>query len=33
MCKTSGEFIDHLFLHCMVATELWSTSLHLFGMV
>jgi hypothetical protein len=22
MCKTSGESIDHLFLHCMVATEL-----------
>jgi hypothetical protein len=31
MCKTSGESIDHLFLHCMVATELWSTILQLFG--
>jgi hypothetical protein len=27
MCKTCGESIDHLFLHCMVATELWSTIL------
>jgi len=33
MCKTSREPIDHLFLHCMVATELWSTILHLFGVV
>jgi len=31
MCKTSGESIDHLFLHCMVATELWRTILQLFG--
>jgi len=33
MCKTSGESIDHLFLHCMVATKLWSTILQLFGVV
>jgi len=31
MCKTAGESIDHLFLHCMVATKLWRTILHLFG--
>jgi hypothetical protein len=31
MCKTAGESIDHLFLHCMVATELWRTILQLFG--
>jgi hypothetical protein len=30
MCKTSGESIDHLFLHCMVATELWSMILQFF---
>jgi hypothetical protein len=33
MCKTSGESIDHLFLHCKVVTELWSTLLQLFGCV
>jgi hypothetical protein len=33
MCKTSEESIDHLFLHCMVATELWSMILQLFGVV
>jgi hypothetical protein len=31
MCKSSGESIDHLFLHCMVATELWRTILQMFG--
>jgi hypothetical protein len=31
MCKTAGESIDHLFLHCMVATELWRALLQLFG--
>jgi hypothetical protein len=30
MCKSSGESIDHLFLHCMVATELWRTILQMF---
>jgi hypothetical protein len=33
MCKICGESIDHLFVHCMVATELWSTILQLFGVV
>jgi len=33
MCKTSGESIDNLFLHCMVATEWWSTILRMFGVV
>jgi hypothetical protein len=33
MCKTCDEFINHLFLHCMVATELWNTILQLFGVV
>lgn len=30
-CKTCGESIDHLFLYCKVATELWSALLQLFG--
>uniref|UniRef100_A0A2N9I8R0 Reverse transcriptase zinc-binding domain-containing protein n=1 Tax=Fagus sylvatica TaxID=28930 RepID=A0A2N9I8R0_FAGSY len=29
MCKRSGESVDHLFLHCSVAMELWSL---VFGM-
>jgi len=33
MCKASGESIDHLFMHCMVARELWSMILQLFGVV
>jgi hypothetical protein len=33
MCKASGESIDYLFMHCMVATELWSMILQLFGVV
>jgi hypothetical protein len=33
MCKICGESIDHLFLHCMVTTELWSIILQLFGVV
>jgi hypothetical protein len=32
MCKNSGESIDHLFLHFMVAIELWRTILQMFGM-
>jgi hypothetical protein len=32
-CKTCGESIDHLFLHCIVATELWSMLLQLFNSV
>jgi hypothetical protein len=31
MCKTCGEFIDHLFLHCEVAIDMWSAFLQLFG--
>jgi hypothetical protein len=31
--KNCGESIDHLFLHCRVATELWSMILQLFGVV
>jgi hypothetical protein len=31
MCKTCGESFYHLFLHCMVATKLWSMILQLFG--
>jgi hypothetical protein len=31
MCKHGGESIDHLFLHCEVATKIWSALLQLFG--
>ena len=31
MCKQCGESIDHLFLHCEAATEIWSAFLQLFG--
>jgi hypothetical protein len=31
MCKKCGESIDYIFLHCEVATELWSAFLQLFG--
>jgi hypothetical protein len=33
LCKASRESIDHLFMHYMVATELWSMILQLFGVV
>jgi len=33
MCKSCGESIDNLFLHCMVATKLWNTILQMFGVV
>ena len=33
MCKVDGESIDHLFLHCPVAKELWDTVLSLFGVL
>ena len=31
MCKCSGESVDHLFLHCPVAMDLWSMVFGLFG--
>ena len=31
MCKSKGESVDHLFLHCPVAMDLWSMVLGLFG--
>ena len=31
MCKYNGESVDHLFLHCLVAMDLWSMVLGLFG--
>ena len=31
MCKRNGESIDHLFLHCSLASDLWSMVLGLFG--
>jgi hypothetical protein len=31
LCKTSGESIDHLFIHCEVASELWTVFFQLFG--
>ena len=31
MCKCNGESIDHLFLHCPVAMDLWPMVLGLFG--
>ena len=27
MCKCNGELVDHLFLHCPVAMDLWSAYL------
>ena len=32
MCKVDGESVDHLFLHCALARELWTTVFSLFGM-
>ena len=31
MCKQSGESVDHLFLHFLVATDLWSLVFGMFG--
>ena len=31
MCKCNSETIDHLFLHCLVAIELWDMVFGLFG--
>lgn len=32
MCKTSGETIDHILLHCEVARALWNTAFGLCGL-
>lgn len=32
MCKSSGEDVDHLSLHCQIANWLWRLVLNLFGM-
>ena len=31
MCKRNGESVDHLFLHCPFAMDLWTMVLGLFG--
>ena len=31
MCKCNSETVDNLFLHCLVAMNLWAMSLGLFG--
>ena len=31
MCKSSGELVNHLLVHCPVAWELWSMVLVIFG--
>jgi hypothetical protein len=33
LCKKSGESIDHLFIHCEVASEMWNVCFQLFGVV
>lgn len=30
-CKCNGQIVDHLLLHCPIATELWSMEFGLFG--
>ena len=32
MCNVDGESMDHLFLHCALARELWTLVFSLFGM-
>ena len=32
MCKRNGKSVDHLFLHCPVAMDMWSMVFGLFGM-
>ena len=32
MCKSDEETVDHLFLHCRVARELWDSPFCLLGM-
>jgi hypothetical protein len=31
MCKARGESVNHLFLHCNVARDLWNMFFSLFG--
>jgi hypothetical protein len=31
MCRSSGEIVDHLLLHCSIAFELWSFTFQSFG--
>ena len=31
MCKSCGELVDHVLLHCPIACELWSLVFYLFG--
>ena len=31
MCKCNSESVDHLFLHCPIASELWDMVFGLFG--
>ena len=31
MCKSCGESLDHLLLHCPIACELWSLVFYMFG--
>ena len=31
MCKTAKESVDHIFIHCHLAKELWDMVLSLFG--
>ena len=31
MCKCNNETVDHLFLHCPVAMDLWAMIFGLFG--
>jgi hypothetical protein len=31
MCQRNGESVDHLFLHCLVAANMWSMVFGLFG--
>ena len=33
MCKWDGETINHLFLHCPVARDLWDMIFCLFGLI
>ena len=33
MCKSNGETVDHLLLHCLIATDFWSMVFGLFVVV